>query len=74
MSAYPLLTVDIAKQYGYRASYMPGIRLPDDRKTFTMLNRIAESQAGFEPVFQACTEASRKVFDDTKGGATSSTR
>lgn len=68
LSSFPALTVDVARQYGYRANYMPGVWLPDGRKNFTKLNRIAESQPGFEPVFHACLASSRKVFDDTKAG------
>lgn len=65
-SSFPALTVEIAKQFGYRANYIPGVWLPDGRQTFTKLNRIAASSPGFEPVFQACLDASRKIFDDTK--------
>jgi len=65
-SSFPALTVKIAKQFGYRANYIPGVWLPDGRQSFTKLNRIAQSSPGFEPVFQACLDASRKIFDDTK--------
>ncbi|MGO4680504.1 hypothetical protein [Microbacterium sp. 2MCAF23] len=62
-SSFPALTVEIAQQFGYTANYMPGIWLEDGHQTFTKLNRIAESSPGFEPVFRACLDESRKTFD-----------
>lgn len=65
-SSFPALTMEIAKQFGYTANYMPGIWLEDGYQSFTKLNRIAESSPGFEPVFQACLDESRKTFDVIK--------
>lgn len=65
-SSFPALTVEIAKQFGYTANYMPGIWLEDGLQTNTKLNRIAESSPGFEPVFRACLDASRTTFDVNK--------
>lgn len=64
VSAFPALTVAIAKQYGYTAPYWPG---PDsDPHTMVELNRIAESSPGLDPTLLACREESRKTFDGGK--------
>lgn|GEM_PF-3596864 len=65
-SSFPALTVEIAQQFGYTANYMPGIWLEDGIQTSTRLNRIADSSPGFEPVFRACLDESRKTFDMQK--------
>ncbi|MBS1908216.1 MAG: hypothetical protein JST33_17010 [Actinobacteria bacterium] len=66
MSAFPALTVDIAKQYGYTALYIPG-PTPDPR-TSVKLNRIAESTPGLDTTLLACRDESRKTFDGGKAG------
>jgi len=65
-SSFPALTVEIAQQFGYTANYMPGIWLEDGIQTSTRLNRIADSSPGFDPVFRACLDESRKTFDMQK--------
>ncbi|MFD6697651.1 MULTISPECIES: hypothetical protein [unclassified Microbacterium] len=66
MSAFPELTVEIARQYGYTANYMPGPE-PDPR-SFERLNRIGASTPGLDTTLLACRDESRKTFDGLKAG------
>ncbi len=60
-SNFPVLTVDVARQYGYTALYTPGPTR--DLQAHVKLNRIAESTPGLDTTLQACREESRKTFD-----------
>ncbi|WP_292720742.1 hypothetical protein [Microbacterium sp. 13-71-7] len=66
LSAFPALTVEIAKQYGYTAMYMPGPT--PDPQTSVKLNRIGMSTPGLDTTLIACREESRKTFDVIKAG------
>jgi len=63
-SNFPVLTVEIAKRYGYTAVYTPGPTR--ELQAHVKLNRIAESTPGLDTTLQACTEESRKTFDVSK--------
>jgi hypothetical protein len=66
MSSFPALTVEIARQYGYTAYYMPG-PTPDPQTSVT-LNRIGQSTPGLDTTLLACRDESRKTFDGAKAG------
>jgi hypothetical protein len=66
MSSFPALTVEIAKQFGYTANYMPG-PTPNPQTSVT-LNRIGSSTPGLDTTLLACRDESRKTFDVIRAG------
>lgn len=64
MSAFPILTVEVAKQSGYDATYMPGTGGGQaHRDQMDKLNAIAQATPGFDPLFESCLKEIRKRLD-----------
>jgi hypothetical protein len=62
MSGFPILTAEVAKQYGYSASRYPG-RDQAHPDQSDKLNAIARATPGFDPLFGSCLKEIRKRLD-----------
>lgn len=64
MSGFPILTVEVAKQYGYSATRFPGTGGGQaHRDESDKLNAIAQATPGFDLLFESCLKEIRKRLD-----------
>lgn len=71
-SGFPNLTVETAREFGYRAPAMAGMLVApsqENQDALMKLNAIAASTPGFDPLFNSCLEQARKTLPDHESAA-----
>lgn len=75
-SAFPALTVELARDDGYRTNFAPGdfgAPTQEGVDAKRKLDGIAASTPGFQPLFDSCLEQSRRHIDESDAVGISNT-